>query len=125
MKKRRQNMPDKIAGKDPEKDKWIEIVLSAAPQFTEALSNFLTEMGTKGVFQEEILEEARNVLDESAQCEEIKAYIAAGPAGDKKIVALKKYIDSLADIFPEMEKPVFKSQVISDPDWGEQWKKYF
>ena len=35
------------------------------------------------------------------------------------------YIDSLAEIFPELEKPTFRTEVIHDPDWGEAWKKYF
>jgi len=41
------------------------------------------------------------------------------------LAALEKYIDSLHEIFPESEKPSFTLENISDPDWGEQWKKYF
>ncbi|MBP8986150.1 MAG: 50S ribosomal protein L11 methyltransferase [Syntrophobacterales bacterium] len=109
----------------PEKDRWIEIAISTPPQLVDALSNFLTESGAKGVFQEEVLEEARNVTDEPAETEELKAYFAANPANEKKIAAIHKYIDSLSEIFPDLKKPSVKTQLISDADWGEQWKKYF
>ena len=33
--------------------------------------------------------------------------------------------ESLAELFPELEKPCFRTEVIRDPDWGETWKKYF
>jgi len=97
--------------KAAEKGKWIEILV-----FTEALSNFLTEAGAKGVIQEEIPEDSPNELAEQAdRQDELKAYIAAGATGEKKIAALGKYIESLAELFPEEIKPVL----------GEQWKKYF
>jgi ribosomal protein L11 methyltransferase len=38
---------------------------------------------------------------------------------------VQKYIDSLSEIFPDFEKPSFTTEIICDPDWGEQWKKYF
>jgi len=31
----------------------------------------------------------------------------------------------LADLFPELAKVSYKQETIEDPDWGEQWKKYF
>jgi ribosomal protein L11 methyltransferase len=38
---------------------------------------------------------------------------------------VQKYIDSLSEIFPGFEKPSLTTEIICDPDWGEQWKKYF
>lgn len=119
-------MPGKEARKEREKEKWIEIVVSAPPQLIEALSNFMTEAGAKGVFQEDTFDEASpNDLDEPAEREELKAYIASGPAGEKKIAALGKYMESLSEIFPDLEKPSFKSRLIEEADWGELWKQYF
>jgi len=119
-------MPEKEAQKDREKEKWIEIIVTAPPQLIEALSNFLTEAGAKGVFQEDNFDESSpNDLDEPAEREELKAYIASGPAGEKKIAAFEKYVKSLSEIFPDLEKPSFTTRIISDADWGEQWKKYF
>jgi ribosomal protein L11 methyltransferase len=119
-------MPEKNARKEREKEKWIEIIVSAPPELIEALSNFLTEAGAKGVFQEDTFDESSpNDLDEPAVREDLKAYIASGPAGDKKIAALGKYLDSLSEIFPNLEKPSFRTRLIEEADWGEQWKKYF
>jgi len=61
-------MPEKEARKEREKEKWIEIVVSAPPQLIEALSNFMTEAGAKGVFQEDTFDEASpNDLDVPAR----------------------------------------------------------
>ncbi len=120
-------MPEKGARKDKEKENWIEIVVSTPPQLAEALTNFLTEVGVKGVFQEDTFggESSPGDLDETAEREELKAYVSSTPAGRKKIAALEKYIDSIAEIFPELEKPSFQSRDVSDANWGEEWKKYF
>lgn len=119
-------MPEKEAPKEREKEKWIEIVVTAPPQLIEALSNFLTEAGARGVFQEDSFDESSpSDIDRPAEREELKAYIASGPAGERKIAALGKYLNSLSEIFPDLEKPSFTSRLISDADWGEQWKQYF
>lgn len=119
-------MPEKGARKDKEKENWIEIVVSTPPQLAEALTNYLTEVGVKGVFQEDTFgDSSPGDLAEPAEREELKAYVSSSPAGRKKIAALGKYIDSLAELFPELEKPSFKSRDVSGADWGEEWKKYF
>jgi len=38
---------------------------------------------------------------------------------------VEKYLASLKEIFPDLTPPALKTEMISDPDWGEQWKKYF
>jgi ribosomal protein L11 methyltransferase len=43
----------------------------------------------------------------------------------KRLAAVQKYLESLSEIFSDLMKPSLKTQTISDPDWGEQWKKYF
>ena len=42
------------------KDKWIEITILTPPELTDALSNFLEEMGTGGVFQERAVQDSFN-----------------------------------------------------------------
>jgi ribosomal protein L11 methyltransferase len=55
----------------------------------------------------------------------IKAYFPQDVRSEKKIVSIQKYLDSLQEIFPDLQKPSLKTEIISDPDWGEQWKKFF
>lgn len=106
------------------KEKWVEIILSTPPELTDALSNFMVELDTQGVFQEENEPDAFNNAAPPAK-EIVKAYLPAGPGVEDRLQALKSYIDSLSTLFPDIDKPEFTTSTIVDPDWGEQWKKYF
>jgi ribosomal protein L11 methyltransferase len=107
------------------KEKWIEIVISTPKELSDSLSNFMIELGTQGIFQEEPEQSSFNDAPASKDQEEIKAYLPFGTQAEKKISSLKVYMDSLHEIFPNLEKPAFVTHTIIDPDWGEQWKKYF
>jgi ribosomal protein L11 methyltransferase len=92
----------------------------------DALGNFLTETGAQGVFQESLTPQNTAADFPEPVIEEIlKAYFPQDIRSEKRIVAVQKYIDSLSEIFPDFEKPSFTTEIICDPDWGEQWKKYF
>ncbi|MBW2630596.1 MAG: 50S ribosomal protein L11 methyltransferase [Deltaproteobacteria bacterium] len=109
------------------KEKWIEITVLTPPELVDALSNFLEELGADGVFQEAEHspdESGFNNLKASAR-EEIKAYLPWSHNLKKQAARIETYIDSLSSLFPRMEKPRFSTKTIIDPDWGEQWKKYF
>lgn len=111
---------------EKETGKWLKIEISAPPELMEALGNFLTESGVQGVFQESQSSQAVGSDFPEPVAEDIlKAYFPLDNRSDKKLAALQKYIDSLAEIFPDLEKPSFTTETICDPDWGEQWKKYF
>jgi ribosomal protein L11 methyltransferase len=92
----------------------------------DALGNFLTETGAQGVFQESPApQHTIGDFPEPVIEEILKAYFPQDIRSEKRIVAVQKYIDSLFEIFPDFEKPSFTTEIISDPNWGEQWKKYF
>ena len=61
----------------------------------------------------------------SPATETIKAYFPSDLRSEKRIAAIQKYLTSLSEIFSDLPAPVLKTETISDPDWGEQWKKYF
>ena len=106
------------------KEKWIEITVLTPPELVEPLSNFLEEMGTGGVFQEAPVQDSFDGLTVSTQ-ETVKAYLPWSRTVKKQKDRLTAYIDSLSSLFPKLEKPRFSTKTIADPDWGEQWKKYF
>ena len=111
---------------EKEPEKWIKIEISAPPDLMDALGNFLTETGAQGVFQESLTPQNTAADFPEPVIEEIlKAYFPQDIRSEKRIVAVQKYIDSLYEIFPDFEKPSFTTEIICDPDWGEQWKKYF
>jgi len=107
------------------KEQWIEIVISTPEELIDSLSNFMIELGTQGVFQEEPDHNSFNDAPTYKNKEELKAYLSPGAEAERKISSLMAYMDSLHEIFPDLEKPSFVTHTIIDPDWGEQWKKYF
>ena len=113
-----------MAEKEP--DKWLKVEISAPADLMDALGNFLTETGAQGVFQESATpEHTVGDFPEPLIEEIIKAYFPQDMRSEKKIASIQKYLDSLGEIFPDLQKPSLKTEIISDPDWGEQWKKYF
>ena len=44
---------------------------------------------------------------------------------ENRIAKLQGYLEGLADLFPEISRVTYRQETIDDPDWGEQWKKYF
>ncbi len=110
---------------EKEQEKWLKVEISAPSELMDALGNFLTETGAQGVFQESLTPQTPGDFPEPIIEEILKAYFPQDSRTEKRLAALEKYIDSLHEIFPESEKPSFTLENISDPDWGEQWKKYF
>ena len=111
---------------EKEPDKWLKIEISAPADLMDALGNFLTETGAQGVFQESATpEHTIGDFPEPIIEEIIKAYFQQDVRSEKKIAAIQKYLDSLKEIFPDLQKQSLKTEIINDPDWAEQWKKYF
>jgi ribosomal protein L11 methyltransferase len=118
-------MPEDAAMKNEQKDQWLKIELTAAPSLMDALSNFITEIGAQGVSQEDLLPQSLDDFPEPKDQEVLTAYLSHDARLEKRLASLDRYIDSLSQIFPDLAKPAFKTEVITDPNWGEEWKKYF
>lgn len=109
--------------KEPEK--WLKIEITAPVELIDALSNFLEETGAQGVFSESLLPPGATDFPEPGGVEIINAFFPADVRSEKRIYTVRKYLKSLEEIFPDSAAPVLMTEIISDPDWGEQWKKYF
>jgi ribosomal protein L11 methyltransferase len=110
---------------EKEPEKWLKIEIAASTDLMDALGNFLTETGAQGVFQETLEPQSPEDFPESPTGETIKAYFPQDVRSEKRIAAIQKYLKSLSEIFSDLPAPALKTEIISDPDWGEQWKKYF
>jgi ribosomal protein L11 methyltransferase len=110
---------------EKEREKWLRIEISAPAELMDALGNFLTETGAQGVFQETLEPQSPGDFPESPSSETINAYFPQDVRTGKRLAAVQKYLESLSEIFSDLMRPSLKTQTISDPDWGEQWKKYF
>jgi len=106
-------------------EKWLKIEITAPLELIDALSNFLEETGAQGVFSESLLPPGAADLPESEGVEVIQAFFPADIRSEKRIYAVRKYLKSLEEIFPGLAASTLATEIISDPDWGEQWKKYF
>lgn len=118
-------MPDSMEKAGEKRGKWCKIDVSSPPGLVDALSNFLTEAGAQGVFQEETESQTAGEFDISANRETLKAYLPLDIRLEDRIASLKTYIDSLSQLFPEIEEASFTTETIQGHDWGEEWKKYF
>ncbi|MGC9975222.1 MAG: 50S ribosomal protein L11 methyltransferase [Syntrophales bacterium] len=118
-------MPE-IAGLSGEKKgKWLKIELSVSPLLIDALSNFLTEIGVPGAFQEELLPQSPGDFEVSDTREVLKAYLPFDGHLEDRVASLNTYLDSVSGLFPGMEEPRLSMEIVADQDWGEEWKKYF
>jgi ribosomal protein L11 methyltransferase len=116
-------MPEHQTGE--KKGDWLKIEFSAPGELIDALTNFVTEIGAQGAFQESLEPLSPGDFPEASSQETLKAFLPFDVRVEQRLALLSTYIDSLAGIFPELEKPTFKTEIIHDPDWGEAWKKYF
>ncbi len=105
--------------------KWLKFTITTPPEFAEGLSNFLTELGTQGVFQEESDISAFTDTPEPPSKIVLNAFIPSSASNQSLITSLTTYINSLIDLFPGLGRPQLATEIIVDPDWEEQWKKYF
>jgi len=119
-------MPGSMNKPSTEKAKWVHFKLYTQPELAEALSNYLTEMGAQGVFEEFLQTGVSDVPEPEPQDERVlNAYFPSGTEDEKHLSDLQSYINSLAELFPNLKKPTFATEVIIDPQWGEVWKRFF
>ena len=119
-------MPGSMNKPPTEKAKWVHFKLYTQPELAEALSNYLTEMGAQGVFEEFLQTGVSDVPEPEPQDERVlNAYFPSGTEDEKHLSDLQSYINNLAELFPELKKPTFNTEVIIDPQWGEVWKRFF
>ncbi len=118
-------MPEEPGKAEENKEDWLKIELTAPTELSDALTNFLTEMGAQGVFQEFPEPQSPRSLPESAPRETLKAFLPCDADLEQRLAGLRTYLDSVAEIFPGLEKPAFWTELVCDPGWGNAWKKYF
>lgn len=116
-------MPDKPEKESALKEKWLRFSICTPPELVDALSNYLTENGAQGVFEEYL--EPDYAGDLPADERDVLNAFFTPDFADHYIAGLSAYIESLAELFPHLEKPTFKTEMITNPGWDESWKKYF
>ena len=103
-------------------NKWVKVDLTAPPDLTDALANFMEEIGAEGICQE--APAPPDDCETNPSFDTLTAYFP-GKKLESAIASLETYLEGLHEIFPSWDKPTFAITQISDADWGEEWKKYF
>jgi ribosomal protein L11 methyltransferase len=112
------------------KGDWLKIEITAPVEMIDALTNFVTEIGAQGAYQESLEPQpldavSPNDFPKFTSGEVLKAFLPSDIRLEGRLASLATYVESLGEIFPELARPTFRTEVIRDPDWGEAWKKYF
>jgi len=115
-------VPDKGEQK---RDDWLKVEISVAEELMDAVTDFLTEMGSQGAFQESPEPQEADGLSAPPPQGPLKALFPCNGDLEQRLFALQTYLDSLAELFPAMERPSFQTEIVRNPDWGEAWKKHF
>ncbi len=107
------------------RDGWLKIELFAPEALIDALTGFLTDSGAQGVYQESPGPRDPDDAPAAPSAEALQAFLPCDKQMEGRVAALRTYLASLAELFPEMEKPRLRTEFIRDPGWGETWKQFF
>jgi ribosomal protein L11 methyltransferase len=119
-------MPEKQKTQAAHKADRLKIDIYTPTETIDALNNFLEEIGAQSGFQEYLVEQqSENGFPQPDSNETLKVFIPIDARKEKRIASLQRYLESLAEIFPELEHPRMTTEIIHDPDWEEAWKKFF
>ncbi|NPU84807.1 MAG: 50S ribosomal protein L11 methyltransferase [Syntrophaceae bacterium] len=119
-------MPEQSSKGEKKHERWLKVSLQSPPELSDALSNFMTELGVQGVYQEAPVTQDENEDFPSLSSEEtIYAFLPLDVRSENRIASLTAYLENLTELFPELPAVRVNREIIENPDWGEEWKKYF
>ena len=92
-------MPEQKGNAGEKREDWLKIELFAPAEMIDALSNFMTEIGSQGAYQESLEFQSPNGFPEPSTWETLKAFLPVDVRLERRIASLQTYLDSLA-VFP-------------------------
>jgi ribosomal protein L11 methyltransferase len=105
--------------------RWVKLELSVPEELVDGVSNFMIEIGAQGVYEETLGPWEANELPEAVGNQTVFAFLPFDLHLENRMAKLQGYLDGLADLFADLGPVTYRQETIDDPDWGEQWKKYF
>lgn len=95
--------------------RWLVVELHLPREFGEAVSNFLIEQGATGIEE----------LEGDIKWDRLRTYFQQDGKEKRVLHALRRYLNSLKKIRPEIPRPQVKTGTLPEQDWGENWKRFF
>lgn len=117
--------------------RWHEVTIHTTEEATEAISNFIHELGAGGVSIEEsgTLNKPRDTslgqwyelpLNDIPEGQAvIKGYFSEGTDVEAVYEQIKQFTVSLSEFGLDPGQPVFGLTEVDDEDWANAWKQYF
>lgn len=118
-------MPERSSKGEGKHERWLKVALSSPPELSDALSNFMTEIGAQGVYQEAPVTQDEEDFPNLSPEETTYAFLPVDVRMEHRIASLDAYLENLAGLFPDLPAVRQQKEIIDSPNWGEEWKKYF
>ncbi len=99
--------------------KWQKITLDIAPEISEAVAAFLSQLTGSGV---ETIESKKTTIPKK---ETVIGYLAVDESLEKKRAVLRSFLANLNENFPGIPLPKEHLELVLEEDWGHNWKKHF
>lgn len=95
--------------------RWLVITLLIPNEFEEGVSNFLIEQGATGIEE----------VDEDSEWKKLRTYFPQYRKGQRILRLLRRYLNSLRNLNPQMPHIRFDTVSIPEQNWAENWKRFF
>ena len=102
-------------------ERWLCLSVTVPHEAVEAVSNFLMERGSLGVIEDE-----RDPAVPQPPTTTVQAFFAADSPGLALRSALHRYLDQLAQLFPQLDlsHPV-QLRTLNSQSWQDRWREHF
>jgi ribosomal protein L11 methyltransferase len=95
--------------------RWLVITLLIPNEFEEGVSNFLIEQGATGIEE----------VDEDSELKKLRTYFPQYRKEQSILRLLRRYLNSLRNLNPQMPHIRFDTVSIPEQNWAENWKRFF
>jgi ribosomal protein L11 methyltransferase len=95
--------------------RWLVITLLIPNEFEEGVSNFLIEQGATGIEE----------VDEDSEWKKLRTYFPQYRKEQSILRLLRRYLNSLRNLNPQMPHIRFDTVSIPEQNWAENWKRFF
>lgn len=99
---------------------WLRLSVQVPCELTEAVANFLLELGSTGIIESEY--DATHPPEPLA---EVQGFFPPESSGQTLCDALTHYLDELALLFPQLDRPTPHVEEITNQAWQEHRRVHF
>lgn len=99
---------------------WLCLSVTVPQEATEAVANFLVELGSLGV-----VEGSRDFTQPQVSTTEVQGFFSADTSGPDLRAALMRYLTDLSAVFPDLGFPFPHLSEVTNDDWLSRRQEHF